>query len=130
VLIVDDEPLVLSLLRRVLDNAGFEAIEAQSGEQALAILSDRGTQLDLLLTDLKMPGMSGQELAEKALTLRPELPILYMSGYCDRAAAGMNSLNGSVGFLQKPFSRASLLAKIVTVLPESACPGLPQAVNS
>jgi CheY-like chemotaxis protein len=130
VLIVDDESLVLSLLKRVLNNAGFDTIEAQSGHEALAILGDNGTRIDLLVTDLKMPGMSGQELAGKALELRPELPVLYMSGYCDRAAAGADALKGSSGFLQKPFSRASLLAKIFTVLPEGAWPGLTQAVNS
>jgi two-component system, cell cycle sensor histidine kinase and response regulator CckA len=117
ILVVDDEPLVLMLLKRVLTEAGFNVLEASSGEEAIEISAGFVTRIHLLLTDLKMPGICGQQLSATLLRQRPDMQVIYMSGYCDRAAAGLNSLDGSVAFLQKPFGRPNLLAAIHTVLP-------------
>jgi two-component system cell cycle sensor histidine kinase/response regulator CckA len=117
ILIVDDEPLVLTLLKRVLTEAGFNVLEASSGEQALEVSAGFGARIHLLLTDLKMPGMDGQQLSKTLFEQRPDVQVIYMSGYCDRAAAGLNSLDGSVAFLQKPFGRPTLLAEVNAVLP-------------
>jgi two-component system cell cycle sensor histidine kinase/response regulator CckA len=128
ILIVDDEPLVLTLLKRVLTEAGFNVLEASSGEQALEVSAGFGARIHLLLTDLKMPGMDGQQLSKTLFEQRPDVQVIYMSGYCDRAAAGLNSLDGSVAFLQKPFGRPTLLAEVNAVLPPVREPGrYPQA---
>lgn len=118
VLVVDDEPLVLSLLERVLRNSGFDVVEAGSGPEALEIARARNGKIDVMLTDLNMPGMSGQELTARVKTEMPDLPVIYMSGYCDRAGAGLDALDGSIAFLQKPFNQTSLLAALFNVVPE------------
>ena len=122
VMIVDDEPLVLTLLNRCLTDMGFQTLQASSGAEALNCESSYAGRIDVLLTDLKMPGMSGQELTAEMLRRRPGLRVLYMSGYCDRAAAGVDSLEGSIDFVQKPFSRATLMSKMSGVIPEAFWP--------
>lgn len=123
ILVVDDEPLVLLLLKRVLSEAGYNVLGAESGEDALEVAASFAGRIHLLLTDLTMPGISGQQLSAALVQRRPDLQVIYMSGYCDRAAAGLNSLHGSVAFLQKPFGRPSLLAAIHEVLPPTISVG-------
>jgi CheY-like chemotaxis protein len=123
ILVVDDEPLVLLLLKRVLTEAGYNVLEAESGEEALEVSASFAGRIHLLLTDLRMPGISGQQLSAALVQHRPDVQVIYMSGYCDRAAAGLNSLDGSVAFLQKPFGRPSLLAAIHEVLPPTMSVG-------
>lgn len=118
ILLVDDEALVLTLLKRVLHDAGHETVAVSSGEEAIAIAETEIERMDLLITDLKMTGISGQETAARIRQLKPDLPVIYMSGYCDRAAAGLNALAGSSQFLAKPFTKHSLLNAIHMVLPE------------
>jgi FixJ family two-component response regulator len=121
-MIVDDEPLVLTLLNRVLTDMGFQTLQAYSGPEALKLEASYSGTIDVLLTDLKMPGMSGQELTAEMLRRRHNLRVLYMSGFCDRAAAGIDALEGSFDFLQKPFSRATLMAKMSSVIPDAFWP--------
>jgi DNA-binding NtrC family response regulator len=132
ILVVDDERLVLTLLARVLSEAGYEVLQADSAEEALKLSAT--SNFDLLLTDLRMPGLSGQELALCLLQTRPGLPVIYMSGFCDRAAAGLDALSGASEFLQKPFSRSALLTAVMAVLPERYWPGysstMPIAVSA
>src|SRR5690606_31718026 len=81
VLIAEDEQLVRELTRTVLETYGYQVLEAANGGSALLVLQNHPTQIDLLLTDVVMPEISGRELAEKALTIRPDVKILFMSGY-------------------------------------------------
>ena len=87
ILVVDDEPLVLLLLKRVLSEAGYNVLGAESGEDALEVAASFAGRIHLLLTDLTMPGISGQQLSAALVQRRPDLQVIYMSGYCDRAAA-------------------------------------------
>ena len=81
---------------------------ATSGEQALRLAAAHAGRIDLLLTDVVMPGMSGQELATQVAAQRPGIRILYMSGYTEHTIAGSGDANEAVPFLQKPFTREHL----------------------
>lgn len=109
ILVVDDEPLIRVLVRRILGEQGFRIKEAASGEQALTILKASGAEIDLLLTDMKMPGMHGSELAKLAKAMLPDLLVLFMSGFSDE----LTKLQSSE-FIEKPFTRISMLNKVRT----------------
>jgi len=82
VLVVEDEWLMRDVLARELEDEGFTVLEAENGEEALAILRETARCIDLLLTDIRMPGsVDGWRLAEEARSLRPELPVIYATGY-------------------------------------------------
>ena len=116
ILLVEDEDAVRSVAARVLLNQGYTVIQAHNGEEALDLLSELGDSIDLVLTDVVMPDMGGLALAEKLKARKPELRLLYMSGYseADKLQPGMN--NFQVPFLQKPFSAESLMVKVREVL--------------
>lgn len=115
ILVVDDEPLIRVLVRRILGEQGYRIKEAASGDQAIAILKASGSEIDLLLTDMKMPGMHGTELATIARSMLPDLPVLYMSGYSEE----LSKLQ-SAEFIEKPFNRNSMLNKIRTAFAAAA----------
>jgi signal transduction histidine kinase/pSer/pThr/pTyr-binding forkhead associated (FHA) protein/ActR/RegA family two-component response regulator len=117
VLVVEDEPGVRQLTRRILDQAGYRVIDAPDGERALELLAAQRGEIDLLLTDLVMPGMSGKELAERATAQQPGLHVLYMSGYIDRDVAGQGLFAKDRKLLTKPFSRDALLDHLRAALP-------------
>jgi len=110
VLVVEDEVRVLELIRRILTEAGFEVVTAATASEALSMLAD-GADVDLLLTDLVMPGASGMELANQAKDLYPELPFVFMSGYSSEVLASHGAIE-SVEVLAKPFSSVELLALV------------------
>jgi PAS domain S-box-containing protein len=116
ILLVEDEDAVRSVAARVLLNQGYTVIQARNGEEALDLLSELGDSVDLVLTDVVMPDMGGLALAEKLKATKPELRLLYMSGYseADKLQPGMN--NFQFPFLQKPFSAESLIVKVREVL--------------
>jgi two-component system cell cycle sensor histidine kinase/response regulator CckA len=116
ILLVEDEDAVRSVAARVLLNQGYTVIQARNGEEALDLLHDLGDSIDLVLTDVVMPDMGGLALAEKLKATKPELRLLYMSGYseADKLQPGMN--NFQFPFLQKPFSAESLIVKVREVL--------------
>ncbi len=116
ILLVEDEDAVRSVAARVLLNQGYTVIQARNGEEALDLLSELGDGIDLVLTDVVMPDMGGLALAEKLKATKPELRLLYMSGYseADKLQPGMN--NFQFPFLQKPFSAESLIVKVREVL--------------
>ncbi|MFO0761252.1 MAG: response regulator [Byssovorax sp.] len=116
VLVAEDEAGVRALTRRILNHAGYAVIEASDGAEALAHLTARGREVDLLLTDLVMPGMSGKELAERAVAMHRDLPVLFMSGYIDRDMAGDSLLDNARGLVTKPFTRDELLVRVREVL--------------
>jgi len=109
---VEDEDSVRDLVRRLLTRAGYRVITAAGPTEALERFDERGGEVDLLLSDVIMPGMSGGELARILKERRPELKTLFMSGYTDDAVLGRGSLEEEASFIQKPFSLSSLEAKV------------------
>ena len=102
--------------RRILEAAGYTVLTAASGEEGLEIFEDYPDTIDLLLTDVVMPGMSGRAAAEALLKKQPDLSVLYMSGYTDNAIVHHGVLDEDTNFIQKPFSRERLVAKVREVL--------------
>jgi two-component system cell cycle sensor histidine kinase/response regulator CckA len=101
---------------RVLRNQGYTVLQARNGEEALGLMEEHGSSLDLILTDVVMPDMSGLELADQLRKRWPELELIYMSGYAegDKLDSRFETPEGS--FLQKPFSADDLVLKVREVL--------------
>jgi CheY-like chemotaxis protein len=116
VLVVEDDEGVRRLATRVLARGGYSVVEAGSGSEALRVAEDAGASVDLLLTDVVMPGMSGRELADTLRVRFPRVKILYSSGYTDDAVVRHGILEAEVAFLQKPYTPASLLERVHHVL--------------
>jgi len=100
--------MIRSNVRECLQQLGYEVLEAENGEIALALCEERCGKVDLVLTDLVMPGMGGHELAGELSQRHPEMKILFMSGYTEDSAARRDILLKGSAFLQKPFSVADL----------------------
>jgi len=120
ILLVEDEEAVLRLARRALEEAGYTVLDAPSPAAALDLLGPSGVEISLLLTDVVMPGMGGPELAARAKAGRPDLRVLFMSGYPDPSLAEPGVLEAGGGFLQKPFSAAALTEKVRQELDRSS----------
>jgi two-component system cell cycle sensor histidine kinase/response regulator CckA len=116
VLLVEDEQLVRQLTHQILRRNGYQVLEAADGMEALELLRGHAGQIDLLLTDVVMPRMSGHELVEHARPLRPEMRILYVSGYSEEAIARQGQLTEGIELLAKPFTPGVLTAKIRQLL--------------
>jgi CheY-like chemotaxis protein len=116
VLLAEDEQVVRRFLRRVLEGLECEVLEASDGEEALALAAAHAGAIDVLLTDVVLPGLSGRELAERLGAVRPGLKTLFMSGYTDDALVRRGVLGSGAGFLQKPFSELQLAAALDDVL--------------
>jgi len=116
ILLVEDEEAVRRLARRVLEGVGYRVLEAASGWEALTLADGWQGRLDLVVTDVIMPGMSGQELSARLRQQRPGLRILYVSGYTDDAILQHGTLLPNTAFLQKPFSPGSLAQRVREVL--------------
>ncbi len=115
ILLVEDEAGVRDVSTRLLEQAGYEVLVAQSGEEALE-LAAAAKSLDLLVTDVVMPGLSGREVADLLTKARPGLKVLFMSGYTEDAVVQRGVLAGEVALLEKPFTREGLLAAVRRVL--------------
>lgn len=115
VLLVDDEDTVRSVTKRTLERAGYVVLEASNGQQGLAALQSHGSRIDLLLSDLLMPGMNGASLAERALLLRPDLKVLLVSGHAEDTLVKQTMALG-LPFLAKPYTPAELARKVREVL--------------
>jgi two-component system, cell cycle sensor histidine kinase and response regulator CckA len=116
ILLVEDEPKVRALARAILQRKGYTVLEAADGAQALAIYDEHARAIDLLLTDVVMPRMSGREVAERLAALQPGLRVLFMSGYTDDAIVHHGVLEAEVAFVQKPITPDSLSEKVRAVL--------------
>jgi CheY-like chemotaxis protein len=117
VLLAEDEPGVRATARASLEDRGYTVLEAASGEEALALLDRLGdAPIPLPVTDVVMPRMNGQELAERFRARRPGIPVLFTSGYTDSALGAAGGLPPGVAFLQKPFSPEVLARKVRDVL--------------
>jgi CheY-like chemotaxis protein len=111
VLVVDDEPVVCHLVARMLVDAGFQVLEAHSGTEAVALLATLNGTVQLVVSDVSMPGMTGTELAMVMTSQWPTTPILLVSGL-DAPTTGYNG-----GFLQKPFTEGTLLQAVRKLVP-------------
>lgn len=116
ILLAEDEAAVRKLAQGLLERRGFRVLVAESGEQALAVASAHSGPIDLLLSDVVMPGMSGPDLARRLIAERPRTRVLFMSGYTDDSLGYHGVLADGVAFLQKPFTVAGLVAKVIEVL--------------
>lgn len=119
ILLVEDEAMVRSLVQSILQAEGYTVLEAGHGSKALILAAQHQGSIDLLVTDVVMPDMSGRELAEQLKTLRPQIKLLYMSGYTDDAVVRHGLLTAEVEYLSKPFSPSSLISKVREVLNKS-----------
>lgn len=115
-LIVDDQPEVRSTLARALRNKHYTVLEASSAADALDAAAHAGPYLDLLITDLVMPQMSGNELAQRLRTLYPDLPVLFTSGYADEEIRERGLLDAEQSFLQKPYTPDLLIEHVQQML--------------
>jgi two-component system cell cycle sensor histidine kinase/response regulator CckA len=112
VLLAEDEDDVREVARQFLESGGYKVLEAHDGAHALKLVAGYGGTIDLLVTDMVMPGMTGVELAKKLQKLRAGLQIVYMSGYSEHAASEAVNADAAVGLLTKPFSRSTLLRAV------------------
>ena len=115
ILAVDDEPGVLALVRRCLDDERVTLIEATSGKDALERIS-KGPALDLLITDLRMPEMEGDELARQVRAQDPDLRVLYLTSHADRLFGVKPQLWAKEAYLDKPFTREGLREAVAQLL--------------
>jgi CheY-like chemotaxis protein len=120
VLLVEDDEHVRKAALRILEQAGYRVLIASNGGEALRHAENEPGVIDLMLTDVIMPGISGRDLAERMQQLRPELRVLFMSGYTDDAIIHHGVLAEGVALLQKPFTRESLLDKVREVIAAAA----------
>ncbi len=117
ILLVENEPALRELMRRFLEGSGYTVLGARNGDEALAASAQHPTPIDLLLTDVVMPGMSGFVLANRMVEMRAETKVLYFSGYADDYDVIREGLTeAGRPFLLKPFTQKDLLQKIVDVL--------------
>lgn len=116
ILLVEDEDAVRDLIKTVLEERGYEVLAARDPQHAQSLSSKAPKAIHLLLTDMVMPTMSGRELAQLIKASRPEIQVLYMSGYTDNVITSGGMLEKGLAFLQKPFSPATLIQKVQEVL--------------
>jgi PAS domain S-box-containing protein len=116
VLVVEDDDRVRDLVLRILRAQGYTLLEARNGQEALRLAADHAGPIHLLLTDLVMPGMSGQILSRQLCQTRPGLRVLFVSGYTDDVISHHGVLDPGVAFLEKPFSPVALTCKVRQVL--------------
>jgi CheY-like chemotaxis protein len=116
VLVAEDEDGVRELLRKVLTEFGYTVLTARHGRDALLLAGDRSVGIDLLLTDVVMPEMSGRELVETLRDRRPDLKVLYISGYTDDEVVQRGISGSEVAFMRKPFASEELVRRVRSVL--------------
>jgi PAS domain S-box-containing protein len=116
ILLVEDEPSVRAVARQILARQGYVILEAPDGQTALAMVDGGGPSVDLVLTDVVMPGLSGRGLADQLATRCPGLRVLFMSGYTDDAIVRHGMLEPGLAYLQKPFRPDALVRKVREVL--------------
>jgi signal transduction histidine kinase/ActR/RegA family two-component response regulator len=132
ILLVEDDNVARSLLCEILEHYGYDVVTADSGTEAIDLMTDLNRQVHLLITDIVMPGLSGRDLSDHLKTINPELRAIYMSGYTQDARLYREAEAGQIDFLQKPFSPTTLAETARKVLdrptdaaPETALAGTP-----
>ena len=112
VLLVEDDEGVRRLTRRVLEQYGFRAVEARTGSEALELLNRNHPHIDAVVSDVVMPGMGGRELVGRMRRLRPDIPVVFLSGYTGDEVSEEIRSHPRQTFLQKPFSPDALVAAL------------------
>jgi two-component system cell cycle sensor histidine kinase/response regulator CckA len=122
ILLVEDEDMLRGLIRELLEIKGYGVLEASQGLEALEVLRHKGEPVDLVLTDVVMPHMSGSELVERLRKDQPSLKVIFMSGYtgANNAAIHKSLEMPGVAFLQKPFRLNALISQVEELLQRSA----------
>ena len=120
VLLVEDEDSVRELVRETLVGRGYEVLEADNGEAGLRLAEAHVDKIDILITDVVMPGMGGRELAKRLMAMCPKIGVLYLSGYTEDAIVNHGALDPGTAFLQNPFTLQKLAQKVRDVLRERA----------
>ncbi|HWN62326.1 MAG TPA: response regulator, partial [Streptosporangiaceae bacterium] len=120
VLIVEDEPAMREVTRRILSRSGYNVIVAANGHEAIEIAESHTGDIDVLLTDVVMPRMLGKEAAERIRALRPGVKVLFMSGYAQGVLDSQGVVEAGVNLIQKPFSAAQLLATLGQIIASAA----------
>jgi PAS domain S-box-containing protein len=120
VLVVEDEPAMREVTRRLLERSGYRVLTASSGPEAIDMITGQPAPVDLLLTDVVMPQMLGKEVAQRIRALQPGIRVLFMSGYAQGVLGRHGVLEPGVNLIEKPFSESSLMAKLLEVLTTSA----------
>jgi CheY-like chemotaxis protein len=116
VLLVEDEDMVRELASRVMSSNGYFVLEAEAADEALAMCRRHEGPIDLLVTDVVLPGINGGELADRIVNILPDIAVLYISGYTGGALVEHGVLRDGINFLQKPFSPQLFLRKVRDVL--------------
>ena len=127
VMVVDDEAAIRDIQRLVLTNAGYDVVTAQDGPAALSLI-DNDHPVDLVVADLKMPDMDGDEMACRLRTLHPDLKILFVTGHVDQLFTAQPVLWKHEAFLDKPFTAAGLLEAVSVLLSGRVSHSAPDAV--
>jgi CheY-like chemotaxis protein len=112
ILVVEDEPMILKMVVTMLQRLGYVVLAAGTSSDAIGMIMESNNKIDLVLTDVVMPGMNGRALAERLLADQPETKFLYMSGYTANIIADQGVLDEGTFFIQKPFSKNELAAKV------------------
>jgi len=112
ILLVEDEEIVRTLVQEMLEAEGYRVLSADNGACALDLARAHAGQIDLLVTDIVMPGLSGQELAARVLAERPAVRVLFTSGYTEDAISNHGVLSPGSAFLEKPFTAVDLAQKL------------------
>jgi DNA-binding NtrC family response regulator len=120
ILLVEDDAGVRELVERVLTSRGYGVLSAERGVDALGVADARSGEIDLVLTDIVMPAMSGRELVEALRSKRPGLRVLYMSGYTDDDIVRRGLHDPSMSFIQKPFTADNLAMEVRKILDSAA----------
>ncbi|MGC2530988.1 MAG: response regulator, partial [Candidatus Acidiferrum sp.] len=120
ILLAEDEQDVREVAREFLESGGYTVIEAFNGAEALRLATEHKAAIDLLVTDMVMPGMTGRELARRLQHQHSGVGVIYMSGYTEQTAAETAKADADMRLLTKPFSRGSILRAVREALNESA----------
>ena len=118
--VVEDEAKVRDIVVRTLGREGFRVFEANGAPMALEVFAEHGEQIDMLLTDVVMPGMGGRMLAERLREISPGLPVLFMTGYTDDEILHHGVQSAEVPLIEKPFTPSALVARVREVLDDIA----------
>jgi two-component system, cell cycle sensor histidine kinase and response regulator CckA len=116
ILLVEDDDAVRAVTQRALARFGYTVLPASGGEDALVIADAHPEDIDLLLTDIMMPGMNGVDVARRVVELRPGIRVFYMSGYADQDLVRQGLLTPGARFLQKPFTPQQLAERVRDIL--------------
>jgi DNA-binding NtrC family response regulator len=116
ILLVDDEESVRSIVTKILRRGGYTVLEADSGAGALAVAQTYPAHIDMVITDLHMPGAQGPEVVKQLLAVLPDLRVLFISGYADHDVVARTGVGGGANFLHKPFSGKDLTDAVEAAL--------------